>query len=226
MRELIVPVTDLLTGARCAGCGGPALSLCRSCGALVRPEPFVVRVSTDAGAVPADLRLVASGAHASVLRRVVLAWKEDGVSRLDDVLAHHLAAAVVPQLEPRRAVLLVPVPTSRRSRRLRGRDLVGDLARSAARLLRTTGVEARVAPVLGYARVTRDQVGLDARQRRSNLEGALVCRAGVPRGTAQVVVVDDILTTGATALEAVRALTAAGRRPVGVSVVAATPAPS
>lgn len=224
MRELIVPAADLLLGARCAGCGGPALQLCRSCGVVIRPDPQVVWPDPASRVLrcPTPVPPMASGPHAALLRRVVLAWKEEGVTRLTGVLAHHLAAAVVPHVLEGRPVVLVPVPTSRRSKRVRGCDLVDELARAAARLLRSTEVDVTVEQSLAYTRVTRDQAGLDADERRLNVDGAFrVVRA--PTGTRDVVVVDDVLTTGATATEAVRALSAAGRRPVGIAVVAATP---
>lgn len=223
MRELIVPAADLLLGARCAGCGCSALHLCRACGSRIRPQPLVVWPDPVPGVLrhPTPVPPIASGAHAEVLRRVVLAWKEEGVSRLTGVLAHHLAASVVPHVRAGRGIVLVPVPTSRRSRRARGCDLVDDLARAAADLLSDAGVEVAVEQALTYSRSTRDQAGLGAEARWNNLSGAFAVRrrsglAGDP------VVVDDVLTTGATAGEAVRALTSAGRRPVGISVVAST----
>ncbi len=215
MRALVVPAADLLLGARCAGCGGPALVLCRACGQLVRPDPTTVGESV----VP----VVAAGVNGGVLRRVVLAWKEEGVTRLTDVLRHHVAAAVVPHVRDRGPVALVPVPTSRRSRRRRGADLVEEVARAAATLLGGIGIDAVVVPALSYARHTEDQAGLDAVARRANLDGAFVARRRTGPSPRQVVVVDDIVTTGATTDEAVRALCAAGRRPAGVAVIAATP---
>ncbi len=215
MRSLVVPAAELLLGARCAGCGGPALVLCRLCGQLVRPDPMPV----EAGDVPA----VAAGLNVGVLRRVVVAWKEEGVTRLTDVLRHHVAAAVVPFVTDGAPVAIVPVPTSRRSRRRRGADLVDDVARAAARLLGEVGVDAVVVQALAYARQTRDQAGLGAAARHANLDGALTARRRTGSSPRRVVVVDDVLTTGATTREAVRALTAAGRRPVGIAVVASTP---
>lgn len=225
MRELIVPAADLLLGARCAGCGGPALLLCRSCGLELRPDPAPVRPSVVPRPLrhPGEVRVVAAGVNAGVLRRTILAWKEEGVARLTDVLRHHLAAAVVPHVGGPLPLALVPVPTSRRSRRARGIDLVDDLARATAALLRGVGVDTVVVQALGYTRTTADQAGLDAESRRANLDGAFVARSRSGWSPRQVVVVDDIWTTGATASEAVRALSAAGRRPVGVAVVAATP---
>lgn len=166
---------------------------------------------------------VAAGVNGGILQRVLLAWKEEGVTRLTGVLDHHLAAAVIPLVPPGSPVVLVPVPTSRRSRRARGCDLVDELARASARLLRRAGVDVAVEQALAYARTTQDQAGLSARARRSNLDGAMRMRRTRGSDGREVVVVDDIFTTGATSAEAVRALTEAGRRPVGIAIVAATP---
>jgi predicted amidophosphoribosyltransferase len=225
VRELIVPGADLLLGARCAGCGGPALLLCRPCGLEMRPEQTPVRPAAAVGVLrrPTEVRVVAGGLNQGVLRRTLLSWKEEGVSRLTDVLRHHLAAAVLPHVRGSGPVALVPVPTSRRSRRERGADLVDELARAAAALLRDLGVDIVVVQALGYTRATEDQAGLDADARRANLDGALAARPRSGESPRRIVVVDDIWTTGATAVEAVRALSVAGRRPFGIAVVAATP---
>lgn len=225
MRDLIVPAADLLLGAQCAGCGRPALMLCRACGEVIRPRPAVAwpKPCPQALRRPTRVTPIAAGDNADLLRRVLIAWKEAGNARLTSVLDHLLAAAVVEQAGPAHPVVLVPVPTSRRSRRERGCDLVDDLARSAARLLRQVGVDARVSQALAPVRATVDQVGLGAAERASNLHGAFRLRSDRALPGRDVIVVDDILTTGATVSEAVRVLSAAGHRPAGIAVVAATP---
>jgi predicted amidophosphoribosyltransferase len=220
-----VSAADLLLGASCPGCGRPALTLCRPCGLAIRPDPYVAwpRPAPSALREPAPVPPIAGGANAGVLRAALIAWKEHGRFGLTVPLAHLLAAATGQLLEPRRPVLLVPVPTSRRSRRARGADVVDELARAAARLLRGIGIDVRVAQSLGYARSTYDQAALDAEQRAANLTGAFRLRSAGALAGRDVVVVDDILTTGATVTEAVRVLDGAGHRPIGIAVVAATP---
>lgn len=191
----------------------------------IRPSARVVWPHPVPGLLrhPTSVPPVAAGDNADVLRGVLIAWKERGEHGLTKVLMHLLAASVAQLDSPGRALTLVPVPTSRRSRRHRGADLIDDLARSAARLLTGVGIDVRVEQALGYHRATADQAGLGSAQRAANLAGAL--RLKTDRGLAgrDVIVVDDILTTGATVSEAVRVLTVAGHRPIGIAVVAATP---
>ncbi len=121
--------------------------------------------------------------------------------------------------------LLVPVPSSPRSVRERDGQHVAELADRAEQLARPLRVESFAG--LAVVRRRRDQVGLRRTERAANLRGTLgatdrlLVRACRP-GTA-VILVDDLLTTGATLAEAHRALVAAGIRPWGAAVVAATP---
>lgn len=225
MRDLLIPAADLLLGAQCAGCGRPALTVCRPCGEAIRPVPTVAWPQPCPTRLrrPTSVTPIAAGSNGEVLRRVLVTWKEAGNTRLTAVLDHLLAASVVEHARPQRPITLVPVPTSRRSRRERGCDLVDELARSAARLLLQVGIDARVSQALAPARETADQVGLSAVERAGNLDGAFRMRTSRLLRGRDVLVVDDILTTGATVSEAVRVLDASGHRPVGIAVVAATP---
>ncbi|MFF4269292.1 ComF family protein [Streptomyces sp. NPDC001536] len=111
-------------------------------------------------------------------------------------------------------VLLVPVPSARRTVGARGHDPARRIALAAAGELRRGGVAARVVGVLRQRRAVADQAGLDARERLENLAGAL---AVVPGGErlllgGPVVLVDDLMTTGASLREAARAVRAAVAR--------------
>jgi len=165
---------------------------------------------------------IASGVNEGALRAGLIAWKEQGRFGLHVPLAHLLAASIVHLASRDRPIVLVPVPTSRRSKRARGVDLIDDLARSSVRLLGPLGLHVTVSQALSYTRSTDDQAGLGAGERAANMRGAFALRADRRLRGRDVVVVDDIVTTGATVNEAVRALTTAGHRPVGIAVVAAT----
>lgn len=121
-------------------------------------------------------------------------------------------------------LLLVPVPSSRSGVRRRGVDVVHQLARTAAARLRTGGDSVRAAAVLQQRAGVLDQAGLDRAARARNVGAAFavrheqwrrvsaalmrdIVRAGVAE--AHIVVVDDVVTTGSSAAEAVRALRAA-----------------
>ncbi|WP_406372340.1 ComF family protein [Streptomyces sp. NBC_00647] len=109
-------------------------------------------------------------------------------------------------------VLLVPVPSARRAVRARGHDPARRIALAAAGELRRTGTPARVLGVLRQRRAVADQSGLNSRQRLANLTGALEVVAGAELLLAEggrVVLVDDLMTTGASLAEAARAVRAA-----------------
>jgi ComF family protein len=118
-------------------------------------------------------------------------------------------------------VRVVAVPLSRERLRERGYNQSWELAR---RLARALALEAR-ADALFRARDTVHQLGLHRDARAANLQGAFVVmprNAAWVRG-ARIALVDDVLTTGATAHAATRTLRAAGARDVQVWVVARTP---
>jgi predicted amidophosphoribosyltransferase len=161
-------------------------------------------------------RVAAAGEYDGVLRSAILAWKERGRFTVERPLAHLLAASIV-ALDVEPPWLLVPIPSRPDRRRARGADVIEDLARSSAHLLRRIGGDARVVACLRSLRPVRDQAGLSAAARAENVRGAF----GTRRQMAEtLVVVDDVVTTGATLTEAVRALCAAGSDVAGAAVVA------
>ena len=222
---LLSALVDLVLPRTCAGCGVPGSVLCRRCAALLaRPHLATPRRFPD-GFPPT----VAAGAYGGPVRPAVIAFKERGRAELARPLGTALAlavAAVTTAVDgPRRPVLLVPVPSSRTALRIRGRDHVRELAGHAVAELRAAGVPATEARLLARRGRVHDSAGLTAAQRRANLAGTFV-RAGQPVPGALLVVVDDVVTSGATLTEAAAALAAGGTpgdAPVLAAVVAATP---
>lgn len=143
--------------------------------------------------------------------------------RLAASVAELLVARVVPAEEP---IVLVPMPSATAAVRERGFDATAALAVRAARTLARQR-PIRAAGLLTQRRGLADQTDLDAVQRAANLRGGLRLRSGVdslrcrPDGPA-LVVVDDLVTTGASLTEAVRCLETAGYQVLGAGTVSAT----
>lgn len=217
---------DLVLGSQCAACTAPGRVLCRSCRAQLprSGEPAWPSPAPPGLAVP-----YSGGAYDAALRSLVNAHKERRAFALARPLGTVLAAVVADLLigvEPTGArrpdrVALVPVPSRRTVTRARGHDPLLRVTRHAAACLRREGRPVVVHRLLRPARTVLDQAGLDARRRASNLAGSLRAVPAAPSGP-HLVVVDDVLTTGATAREAQRALEQAGHVVLGIATVAAT----
>lgn len=174
-----------------------------------RPEP-VARGPT-VGAAP----VYALARYRDAARRLVLSYKERG--RRD--LAGHLGgafAAVLPYLPEARADgndvwWLVPAPSRRSASRARGGPHLRRLARACASALAAQGRAAAVAPALRLTSGVRDAVGLDRDQRAANLAGRLCLDPrGLPPPGTPLILLDDVITTGATAAACVRTLAEGG----------------
>ncbi|WP_432565061.1 ComF family protein [Kineococcus sp. SYSU DK003] len=206
--SLFSAAADLVWPADCAGCGRPGTVCCVPCARTLRAGATT--------ALPDGTPVRGCATHDGAARQVLLAVKERGRAELRGRLAGALALAL-DELEPAGALDLVPVPTRRASRRARGGDLVADLAARTAGVARRRGRDVAVVRSLRVVRRLRDQTDLDADGRRRNVHGAFAVHGPPPaRG---VVVLDDVVTTTATATEAVRALRAGGARVNGVLTV-------
>ncbi|MER5377766.1 ComF family protein [Streptomyces sp. NPDC002553] len=213
----------LILPADCAGCGRARVMLCPACRtALVGAEPRRVRPEPAPPGLPA---VHAAARYADEVRAVLLAHKERGALALARPLGEALAGAVrvgmgevgVGEGAPPQGhghpghLLLVPVPSAPRAVRARGHDPARRIALAAAVVLRREGMPVRVAAVLRQRRAVADQAGLNSRQRMDNLGGALAVVSGGARllRGGSVVLVDDLVTTGASLAEAARAVRSA-----------------
>lgn len=206
--EVLGGALSLVFPVGCAGCDQPDVTLCGECRRALVPDPHSRTVG--------GLEVHSGAAFDGVLARVVRACKEDGRTGLARPLAPLLAAAAgrvrtpTPADQAAAGTVVVPVPTSPGAMRRRGYRVAELLARRAGlhpqRLLHTLGR-------------TADQRGLGREARARNVSGSM--RASHVEGCS-VVLVDDVVTTGATLVEAARALREAGAVVLGAATVAST----
>lgn len=205
---------DLVLPLQCGGCGTPGTGWCVVCDRelTVKPDqPHLVTPRLDPG-VP----VLALGRYAGARRKTVVAVKEHGRADLVTPLAAALHTALDRLLTwgvLDTPLTLVPAPTRRSAARRRGGDPVTRIAQRAVR--GHPGLT--VAPVLRMKAFTRDSVGLSSGDRQRNIGGRIRVTATV---AGPVVVVDDVVTTGATATESVRVLQTCGADVVAVLALA------
>jgi ComF family protein len=199
----VLDALAVLSPVTCAGCGASDRSICADC-----------RVGFEAAVTPRTLAdgttVFTSLRYEGPVRQALLAMKENGRTDVVRALATPFAAALARVHAP--GVELVPVPTSRAARRRRGYDPVALLCRKAGYDL---------SMVLSHRRHTESQKTLGADDRARNLRGSMRARRSLAGRS--FVIVDDVLTTGATFAEASRALRAAGGEVLGGAALAFTP---
>lgn len=230
---------SLVSPCDCAGCGAADIELCAACREKLRARPLE-------SVLPDGTRLVSAHAYEGVVRDTVLAFKQQGRFRLGKQLGRALRAAVdlcvdeaeavaasvaasvpvsVPVQVPRPAgdrpsrsagggaIALAAVPSSPAGRRRRGYEPV-------ALLLQAT--DARPWPhALKLARASGTQKSRGRSARLASRVGSM--RADPRLNGVRVLIVDDVVTSGGTVIEAARALREVGAEVVGACCLAATP---
>jgi predicted amidophosphoribosyltransferase len=220
-RSVADALLDLALPRTCAACEEPAGPLCGGCERSLREGLFDRPRRSMPEPVPIHLPPVTSrGPYAGVLLQLVSAYKDDDRRDLRPVLAEFLAQSMTVAASGR-PVVVVPMPSSRAAVRRRGDDPVGDLVAAAAAQVPGSP------PVLSVLRPLRrlaDQSTLGHGERAANLAGAYAVPSGVAvelQGRA-VLLVDDVVTTGATLGEAARVVRAKGGLIAGAATLAAT----
>jgi predicted amidophosphoribosyltransferase len=206
IHDALLDASAVLLPVRCAGCSAPDRAICSTCA-----RSICVR---DRRRTVADVTVCSSLDYDGVARAVLLAFKDAGRVDAAPALARALRAALVATGATDRVVPVL-VPSTRAAWRRRGYHPTG-LVLARTRLLRPPLWRA-----LRLARQTSDQAGLSSRARERNREGSIVAS---PRlAGRRCVLVDDIVTTGATLAEAARAIRATGGTVVGAATIAQTP---
>jgi len=189
----------LLFPTRCFGCRELGYSICSQCRKLWNPHLYRTKVL--------NLTVYSAIPYSPVAKNILVAAKEHSIKSADQLVLDALRASLHELFQNNSSCALVPIPSGRSSNRRRGRDFINELATTVAK---DFGVA--VLPLLEHHRNIRDQSKLNISGRRENLAMALSIRpefGGNYLGES-VVILDDLVTTGATINEANRALTRGG----------------
>jgi ComF family protein len=173
---------------------------------------------------PVFVRAAAYGSYESGLRELIHLLKYGGVRPAADVLGRMLTEAIAglaPEF-PAGSAVVVPVPLHRARLRQRGFNQAELIARAALKLHPGQDRLRLCATALERKRETTSQIGLTSHQRRENLRGAFAVAEPEVVKDRDVLVVDDVYTTGATVSECARVLRRAGATRVWVATVART----
>ena len=200
-------LSHLIFPTRCYGCNCLGMSICTTCRREWIPHYYKTQDNL--------LNVHTAIMYTPIASKIILAAKENGLQGADDLLIAAIEHVLDKASLDRGYFTLVPVPSSKQSQRRRGRSFILDLTKTISK---RTGIP--VNDCLELSRRVSDQSGLTRVQRSSNMQGAFSLKTGaILRGDA--IVIDDVVTTGATLREAARALNSQGFHAFG-SVCAVT----
>jgi predicted amidophosphoribosyltransferase len=206
--KILSSLNDLLFPQRCMGCGALEVDLCPSCSLELQFRKIVTHLPIS-HALP--LKIISSVEYSPISSKILLSSKESQLKLADRFLLEAIHESLSYFLATEWADILIPIPSRRKNTRKRGRDYMSTLTSLTSQ---RTGIPHY--NLLSHNRPVLDQSGLHHRQRRNNLGGAMVVDSRVRVGAgARAILIDDLVTTGATLVEAARALRYAGIEVIG-----------
>lgn len=200
---MLAAFADLVLARTCVGCAKSGSLICLECWRRL-PPPHVI-----SGAPP----IAVGSVYGGLARSLVLSHKRSLVRSLDRPLADVLGRGIGVLPVPEEPMWLVPIPAHRAALRTRGQDTVTAIARRAAQ--QRGWVLARGA--LAFRQDLGSLTGLNRNQRSIRMRDAFRAENGRNR---PCIVVDDVITSGATVRSAIHALRQAGWRIHGAAAVA------
>lgn len=203
-------LSDLIFPSRCIGCSQLGISICSNCRGSWHPHIYLREVSVAGSSYP----VVSSVQYSPVASRVLLSAKESNIAAADKLLIDAISHSLSHFVKRFGGTTLVVIPSRRSATRKRGRNFLGEITSEVARISENK-ISFIDTQLLVHSRGVKDQSALNSRQRLSNVSGALVVPSKFKSrfsdgNIGPLIIVDDLITTGATLTEAIRALLAAG----------------
>jgi predicted amidophosphoribosyltransferase len=204
-------LVELIFPSRCIACSQLGISICSSCRKNWHPHIYHRELKVLGNRYP----VISAIEYSPIASRVLLRSKEANQGAADQLLISAIAHSLRYFTKKYGTGDLVAIPSRKSATRKRGRDFMQEITKSVATLEKLNTLE-----ILQHQRAVQDQSRLNSHQRTSNIAGALSTSIDFPSSAGQgnigpLIIVDDLVTTGATLVEAIRALRTAGFMVIG-----------
>lgn len=199
-------LSELIFPARCLGCKQLGIVICSTCRASWHPHIYRTAITAQHFSFP----VYSAVSYSTVAQRVLLGAKETALLDADKLIHQALTHSLSYFYSEIGIADLVPVPSRKPNIRKRGRDFILDQTRAISESPRV-----QVLPILSHSRKVRDQSTLNSRSREINLSHSIQCAKLENSSNIPVIIIDDLVTSGATLREAGRALDLAGYSVIG-----------
>ena len=199
-------LSELIFPSRCLGCSQLGIGICSSCRLSWHPHIFRSTISTDDFSFP----VYSAVAYSPVAQKVLLGAKEGALHVADRLILQALTHSLAYFYSEVGIADLVPIPSRKMNTRKRGRDFILEQTYEVSR---TPLVSVRA--ILSHSRWVKDQSTLNSQTREINLSQSMRCANREEPTNIPVIIIDDLVTSGATLREAGRALYGAGYTVIG-----------
>jgi len=190
--QLIQELSSLIFPSRCIGCMQLGPTICSQC--RLSWHPHIFRTHVD------NLPVTSSIIYSPIAARILVAAKEANRKSADILIIDAIQHVLENYKGDITNLTFVPMPSSKKALRKRGRNFIEFVCKE---------LNVSYSNILFHQRSVKDQSGLNAQERRLNLVGAFGLKGSV-RIYGDIVLIDDVVTTGSTLREARRALSAGG----------------
>ena len=201
---ILQELSQLIFPTRCFGCSMLATSICAACSTEWKAQHYLTKLD--------NFNVHSAVLYTPVAAKIILSAKENGLAGADELLIQAIMGVLEKAKLDRQHFRLVPIPSSRQSQRRRGRSFIVELTQEISD---RTGYS--TLDCLSLTGKVADQSGLSRIQRLENVSGAFSMKRAA-RG--DLILIDDVITTGATLKEAARALNSQGF-PAHISAITA-----
>ena len=204
-------IAELIFPSRCIGCSQLGISICSICRKSWHPHIYTRELSIFGESYP----VISAVQYSPVASRVLLSAKESNLSAADSLLINAISHALIFFRKRYGTGDLVGIPSRKSATRKRGRNFMVEIAESVSAINGLNSFD-----ILHHTRAVSDQSQLDAEHRVRNIAGAFSASKNATKSlgcgnTPPLIIVDDLITTGSTLAEAIRALRTAGFAVIG-----------